>query len=89
MTLSERHNAILDVLKKNKSANVKELATILYVSEATIRRDLAEMKTLGLIERSHGGALLSESADEISITVGVDNKDVESAIRVLYDGFAG
>lgn len=69
MTLSERHNAILDVLKKNKSANVKELAAILYVSEATIRRDLAEMKTLGLIERSHGGALLSESADEISIFI--------------------
>ena len=32
---------------------------------------------------------INQAADEISITVGVDNKDFEAAIRVLYDGFAG
>lgn len=69
MTLNERHSAILDVLKKNRTANVKALARQLFVSEATIRRDLNEMKSLGLIERSHGGALLPDNAEEVSIFV--------------------
>ena len=67
MALTERQNEILRKLKENKSASVSELAKDLYVSEATIRRDLAEMKSMGLIERSHGGALLPENAEEISI----------------------
>ena len=67
MALTERQNEILKRLKENKSAVVSVLAKELYVSEATIRRDLAEMKSMGLIERSHGGALLPENAEEISI----------------------
>ena len=67
MALTERQNEILRKLKENKSASVSELAKDLYVSEATIRRDLSEMKSMGLIERSHGGALLPENAEEISI----------------------
>ena len=30
---------------------------------------------------------IAQGADELSIIVGVDNKDYEKAIRVLYDGF--
>ena len=67
MALTERQNEILKRLKENKSASVTLLAKELFVSEATIRRDLAEMKSMGLIERSHGGALLPENAEEISI----------------------
>ena len=32
---------------------------------------------------------IAQGADELAITVGVENKDFETAIRVLYDGFAG
>ncbi len=67
MALTERQNEILRRLKEKKTAVVSVLAKELYVSEATIRRDLAEMKSMGLIERSHGGALLPENAEEISI----------------------
>ncbi len=67
MALTERQNEILRQLKEKKTAVVKNLAKELFVSEATIRRDLAEMKSMGLIERSHGGALLPENAEEISI----------------------
>lgn len=67
MALTERQNEILKRLKENKTAGVNELAKELFVSEATIRRDLAEMKSMGLVERSHGGALLPENAEEISI----------------------
>ena len=67
MALTERQNEILRILKENKTAGVNKLAAQLYVSEATIRRDLAEMQTMGLIERSHGGAILPENAEEISL----------------------
>ena len=67
MALTERQNEILKMLKEKKTASVTVLAKDLYVSEATIRRDLAEMKSMGLVERSHGGALLPENAEEISI----------------------
>ena len=32
---------------------------------------------------------IAQGADELAITVGVDNKDFETAIRVMYHGFAG
>ena len=32
---------------------------------------------------------IAQGADELAITVGIENKDFETAIRVLYDGFAG
>ena len=69
MAYSERSNDIIDYLKTHKSATVEELARLLYVSEATIRRDLTAMQRLGQIERSHGGAILSESSDELSILI--------------------
>ena len=67
MFTNERHNAILEILKENKTVVVKSLAKSLYVSEATVRRDLREMQKMGLLERSHGGAILPETADEVSI----------------------
>ena len=56
MSYFERKQEILDYLKLNKTASVEELAAKLFVSAATIRRDLTEMQRLGLVERSHGGA---------------------------------
>ncbi len=69
MKVNLRHDKIMSVLRENKNADVKELAKMLFVSEATVRRDLSEMQKLGLIERSHGGAILPDNADEISIFV--------------------
>lgn len=62
----ERQEEILDILNKNKSATVEELASELYVSGATIRRDLRAMEKQGLIKRSHGGAMPFKSSAEES-----------------------
>jgi len=67
MAINERQDNILSLLKEQKRVSVSKLANLLFVSEATIRRDLAEMQNLGLVERSHGSALLPENAEEISI----------------------
>lgn len=77
MTFNERHNIILNVLKESRIANVKELAKKLFVSEATVRRDLSEMQKLGLVERSHGGAVLHDNAEEVSIFVRMNKNSKE------------
>ncbi len=60
MLTAERQEAILELLRKNGSATVRNMAGVLYVSQATVRRDLSEMEAHGLLRRSHGGAVLVE-----------------------------
>jgi DeoR family glycerol-3-phosphate regulon repressor len=61
----ERQDEILGILSRKKRVSVPDLAKSLYVSEATIRRDLQQMANLGLIRRTHGGALIArDSAQE-------------------------
>jgi len=67
MALTERQTDILQALKISKKVSVKALAKNLFVSEATIRRDLMEMQAMGLVERSHGGAILPENSEEVSM----------------------
>ena len=82
MLSNPRQNQILTYLKKNVSATVKELSAALYVSDATIRRDLVEMQNLGLLQRSHGGAILLEASDESSIVVRMTEHAREKGITV-------
>ena len=62
----ERQEEILKIITENKSATVEELANELFVSGATIRRDLRAMEKQGLIKRSHGGAMPFKSSAEES-----------------------
>lgn len=87
MLTLERQNEILEYLKQNKTATVRDLASKLYVSDATIRRDLGEMETLGLLRRSHGGAVLMEkNKDELSVLVrmaqNADGKRIMSELAI-------
>lgn len=62
MIPAERHNEILDYIYRNKSAQIKELALRLNVSEATIRRDLDELAGAGKLTRTHGGAVQADGS---------------------------
>ena len=53
----ERQQRIEELIKQETSVQVNELATLFNVSESTIRRDLQEMETNGLLIRTHGGAM--------------------------------
>lgn len=66
MLTLERQEEILAILNEKKSATVEELASELFVSGATIRRDLKDMEKQGLIKRSHGGAMLYKSSADDS-----------------------
>lgn len=57
----ERQKSILEILLKKKQITVKELASALYISEPSVRRDLADLEKQNLIKRTHGGAVLEET----------------------------
>ena len=80
MKLSERQNNILELLKEKRNCEVRALSESLFVSEATIRRDLTELQKLGLIERTHGGAVLEDNAEEISIFVRMNENSKEKEL---------
>lgn len=62
MFAEERQQRVLEALQKQSRIKVMELAALLNVSPATIRRDLDELETAGLLQRTHGGALLRPQA---------------------------
>ncbi len=62
MFAEERRNLILNKLQKEKRLTVKDLASALNVSEATLRTDLNIMEKKGLLTRTHGGAVLNENS---------------------------
>ena len=56
----ERRQRILELLMINKAITVKHLCDTLEASEATIRRDLSTLENEGKLERTHGGAVLTD-----------------------------
>jgi DeoR/GlpR family transcriptional regulator of sugar metabolism len=56
---AQRRIDIYSLLEKNQFVRSSKLSQLLNVSEATIRRDLEIMEKMGIIERSHGGAMIS------------------------------
>ncbi len=63
----ERWREILTILGEQGRIRVVRLAARLSVSEATVRRDLEAMQAQGMLQRTHGGAmLLRPTAFEVS-----------------------
>jgi DeoR family transcriptional regulator of aga operon len=54
----ERHQLILEELRKKKHVKVLDLCEFLDVSAVTIRKDLKLLEEKGLLYRTHGGASL-------------------------------
>ncbi len=58
MFVTERRNRILELLYKDKKISIRKLQTNLDVSACTIRNDLRKLEENGLIQRTHGGAVM-------------------------------
>lgn len=58
----DREKQILEILLKQKKIMVRQLAEVLFISEPSVRRDLASLEKQNLIKRIHGGAVLEETA---------------------------
>lgn len=59
MLTINRENLIMDFLKENETIKTKYIMDHFNISEATARRDLANLEKKDLIKRVHGGAILS------------------------------
>ncbi len=57
---AQRRKQIRDFLEAHQIARSASLVDLLQVSEATVRRDLEWLEMRGFLERTHGGAVLSQ-----------------------------
>lgn len=53
---TERHQIILEALKKKNTVKLQELVELTNSSESTIRRDLTQLEQKKFLKRVHGGA---------------------------------
>lgn len=60
MSYYERENQILNYLREKQQVGNNELAAKLYVSTATLRRDLKKLEKKGYVIRGHGSCTLAE-----------------------------
>ena len=60
MFAAERRNHIARLIETHQRVIVADLAQRFRVSEATIRRDLALLDGIGVLQRTHGGAIATE-----------------------------
>ena len=59
MMQEERLTQILTILKRRKKISNEELASMLFCSISTLRRDLIKLESQQLIRRVHGGVVLN------------------------------
>jgi DeoR/GlpR family transcriptional regulator of sugar metabolism len=60
----QRRQRILDIVSARRAARLEDLSHALGVSMATVRRDLDELSSQGLLHRVHGGAVATERPPE-------------------------
>ena len=59
MVATDRKRIISELIEKNGSVRVSELSQMFDVSEVTVRNYLTDMESMGLLTRTHGGAISS------------------------------
>lgn len=57
--ITERHQFILQELKKTGTVNIQELSDLMQVSGVTIRKDLKILEDKNLLFRTHGGGSIN------------------------------
>ena len=93
-SLGENLYEILSDMKKECHAEDIEVRDNIALVAAVGRKMSARLGTSGEIFNALGVngvniRTIAQGADELSIIIGVDNSDYETAVRVLYEGFAG
>ena len=87
------YDVIADIRKTCRPDDVQiqdEIALVAAVGRRmTFRPGISGRLFKALGENGVNIRTIAQGADELSIIVGVDNRHFETAIRVMYDGFAG
>jgi DeoR/GlpR family transcriptional regulator of sugar metabolism len=89
-----RRKAILDQVEKDGQVTVQALSRQYSVSEVTIRTDLQILSEIGLVLRTHGGAVAIADSPELSVVmrqqkqVAEKNRIGEYCAGLVHDGDA-
>ena len=86
----QRANKIIDILKEKNGATVKELASILNVSEMTIRRDLEVLKNNNIVNNVYGATIYnpSNNIEKLETFYDIENEVVKQENQKLKIGKA-
>ena len=57
----DRQQKLLDILTRRGSATIKELSEEVFVSEASVRRDIAALEAGGFVKKVYGGVVVSDN----------------------------
>jgi DeoR family glycerol-3-phosphate regulon repressor len=63
--ISGRQRSIMEFIREYGSVQVDDLSAHLQVTPQTIRRDLNQLYDLELLERTHGGAVIKDSDENL------------------------
>ena len=90
---SERRNKIMEILHRDSKVYVSQLAKDFGITEETVRRNLEKLESQQLLQRSYGGAVLPEKAqndisfDQRSITNVYEKRALTNkAASLIEDG---
>ncbi len=90
-----RKQEILDIVSEKGFVSVEELSSTLYISPASIRRDLTSLEEQKLIKRAHGGAvslkdtkLLSPFYTRKATNTEKKKKAAENASHLIHDSMS-
>lgn len=73
-----RQQQIMELLHAKHFMTVSEIAESIYVSEATVRRDISKLAEQGLVKPVYGGVVLSEYRNEV---VPISLRDKENSAK--------
>lgn len=87
--MNDRQEKIYEILNKQGNVSVDRLKREIFASEATIRRDLAQMEQEGLLIRTWGGAISTGNinSDPPSFVRSNANVNAKNAIAKIATGF--
>ena len=79
---AQRRERIQEYLALHKIVRMDELYKMLDASEATVRRDLEWLEREGVLERTHGGAILSQRMTLETEYIQRANKNPEEKLQI-------
>jgi DeoR family transcriptional regulator of aga operon len=94
MLMEERRQYILRLAQDNGRVLVEELSQMLGISSITIRKDLDQLQNRGVLQRTHGGAMLPNPGSLADPTLqekerrfSVEKKRIsEAAVKLVHEG---
>ena len=93
MTVHERQNKILELVRASGQTNVKSLARELFISESSVRRDVRSLEDRGYLKQIYGGVMLSGTENGVvpialrdRSNSAIKEKLAEMAAEELFDG---